>query len=105
MELGNICSMLYSQKAYKREKGDETEIRTQRQREFTIEELSVYTGRDGNPAYVAVNGIVYDVTNNAAWAAASHFGLTAGKDLSGAFASCHANASILEKLIVVGKLI
>ena len=39
-------------------------------RAFTLEELAKYNGKDGNPAYVAVNGIVYDVTNNAAWAAA-----------------------------------
>ena len=77
----------------------------QRQREFTIEDLSEYTGKNGSPAYAAVNGIVYDVTNNAAWAAATHFGLTAGKDLTGAFTSCHAAPSALEKLPVVGKLI
>jgi len=36
-------------------------------RTFTEAELSKYNGRNGNPAYVAVNGIVYDVTNIAAW--------------------------------------
>jgi membrane-associated progesterone receptor component len=71
---------------------------------FTLQELSRFNGKDGNPAYVAVNGIVYDVTNNAAWAAATHFGLTAGKDLTNAFASCHAGQPILSKLKVVGKL-
>ncbi len=77
----------------------------QNQREFTQQELAKYNGLDGNPAYVAVNGVVYDVTNNAAWAAASHFGLTAGKDLTSEFASCHAGQTILNKLKVVGKLI
>ena len=72
---------------------------------ITAEELSKYSGKNGMPAYVAVNGIVYNVTNNAAWAAATHFGLTAGKDLTGEFASCHAGQSILEKLMIVGKLI
>ena len=52
------------------------------QPKFTLQELSKYDGKDGNPAYVAVNGTVYDVTNNAAWAAATHFGLKAGKDLT-----------------------
>lgn len=71
---------------------------------FTRSELSKYDGKNGNPAYVAVNGVVYDVTNNAAWAAASHFGLSAGRDLTGAHASCHANQDVLSKLKVVGRL-
>ena len=72
---------------------------------FTLQELSKYDGKDGNPAYVAVNGTVYDVTNNAAWAAATHFGLIAGKDLTNEFASCHAGQPILSKLKAVGKLV
>jgi predicted heme/steroid binding protein len=71
---------------------------------FTRSELSKYDGKNGNPAYVAVDGVVYDVTNNAAWAAASHFGLSAGRDLTGAHASCHANQDVLSKLKVVGRL-
>lgn len=75
------------------------------QRTFTIEELANYDGKNGRAAYIAVDGIVYDVTNNRAWAAASHFGLTAGKDYTGEFASCHAGQqSILATLPVVGRL-
>ncbi len=72
---------------------------------FTLEELSKYDGKDGNPSYVAVNVIVYDVTNNAAWAAATHFGLRAGRDLTNEFVSCHAGQPILSNLKVVGKLV
>lgn len=72
---------------------------------FTPAELSRYHGRDGNPAYVAVNGIVYDVSNVAAWGGATHFGLTAGRDLTGEFASCHAGQPILGKLKAVGKMV
>jgi len=71
---------------------------------FTTAELSRFNGKDGNPAYVAVNGIVYDVTNNAAWGGSTHFGLTAGTDVTSQFASCHAGQPILSKLKVVGKM-
>lgn len=81
------------------------QLNPQNQTTFTLEELSKYNGKDGNPAYVAVNGVVYDVTNNAAWAAATHFGLNAGKDLTDEFSSCHAGQNILSKLKVVGKLV
>ncbi|HHY20782.1 MAG TPA: cytochrome b5 [Bacilli bacterium] len=81
-------------------------ISQQNQRTFTIEQLATFDGKNGRPAYVAVNGIVYDVTNNRAWAAATHFGLTSGKDYTGEFASCHAGQqSILATLPVVGRLV
>lgn len=74
-------------------------------RTFTIGELANFDGKNGRPAYVAVNGTVYDVTNNRAWAAATHFGLLAGKEFSQEFASCHAGQqSILAALPVVGRL-
>ncbi|MFT9597563.1 cytochrome b5 domain-containing protein [Mesobacillus sp.] len=79
---------------------------TNNQRLFTIQELTTFDGKNGRPAYVAVNGIVYDVTNNRAWAAATHFGLVSGKDYTQEFASCHAGQqSILAMLPVVGRLV
>ena len=35
--------------------------------EFTIKELAEYNGKDGKPAYMAVDGVVYDVTNASPW--------------------------------------
>lgn len=104
-EIEGMCNQLIEHLNTDEIKDGEMEIQKENQRNITTEELSKFTGKDGNPAYVAVNGVVYDVTNNAAWAAATHFGLTAGKDLTGAFASCHGGQTILNKLVVVGKLI
>ncbi|MEH7886743.1 cytochrome b5 domain-containing protein [Bacillus sp. JJ1609] len=73
---------------------------------FTKEQLAQFTGLNGMPAYVAVNGVVYDVTNNAAWSLATHFGLSAGRDLTAEFASCHAGQQwILAQLKPIGRLV
>lgn len=74
------------------------------QQEFTLEELSKYDGSSGNKAYVAVDGVVYDVTYNAAWAAGTHFGLKAGRDFSKEIASCHDKEKIIKGLIPIGVL-
>ena len=73
-------------------------------REFTLEELSQYDGSNGKPAYVAVNGIVYDVSNAESWAGGTHMGLTSGKDYTEDFSSCHGNNKILSKLARIGVL-
>jgi predicted heme/steroid binding protein len=73
-------------------------------RYFTLEELSLYNGKNGAPAYVAVNGVVYDVTNNSVWKGDSHFGLDPGNDLSVNFATCHPGAMVLTRLPIIGYL-
>jgi predicted heme/steroid binding protein len=50
--------------------------------EFTLEELAEYDGKDGRKAYVAVDGIVYDVTDSRPWKNGEHNGFTAGRDLT-----------------------
>ena len=53
---------------------------------FTLEELAKYNGQNGRKAYVAVDGVVYDVTGSANWTGGTHsvcnLGAAAGKDLS-----------------------
>ncbi|MBN2557517.1 MAG: hypothetical protein JXB33_02040 [Clostridia bacterium] len=49
---------------------------------FTLAELARYDGTNGMPAYIAVDGVVYDVSNVSAWRNGRHNGFTAGKDLT-----------------------
>jgi len=71
------------------------------QKVFTIEELSGYDGKNGNPAYVAVDGIIYDMTN--VFENGSHFGHSAGEELTEGFYKKHVKNQIT-KYPVVGTL-
>jgi cytochrome b involved in lipid metabolism len=52
-------------------------------RVFTPEELSFYNGKNGNPAYVVVDGIVYDISASNYWKNGIHENLhQAGRDLT-----------------------
>lgn len=76
-------------------------------RTFTLEELSQYNGKDGQPAYVAVDGVVYDVTNVEAWKDGEHqMGLTAGNELTEEITNQSPHGiQVLDGLPIVGKFI
>ncbi len=50
--------------------------------ELSLEELAKFNGKDGARAYVAVDGIIYDVTDSALWKDGGHNGFEAGQDLT-----------------------
>jgi predicted heme/steroid binding protein len=82
-----------------------TETIPNEQRVFTEEELSKYNGTDGQPAYVAVNGIVYDVSEVKRWVGGKHFSMVAGKNLTMNFNVCHGgNIEVIKNLPKVGIL-
>ena len=72
---------------------------------FTPEELAQYNGQDGMPAYVAVDGVVYDVSDKPLWSGGRHQNLHfAGTDLSEAIGKSPHGKSKLKDLPVVGIL-
>ncbi|KRL66828.1 cytochrome b5 domain-containing protein [Companilactobacillus versmoldensis] len=75
------------------------------EKNLTLDELKKYNGQDGNPAYVAVDGVIYDVTNVEPWAGGKHHGHTAGGDMSEEITHAPHKKTVLPKLPVVGKLV
>jgi len=77
---------------------------------FTLDELKKYDGKDGRPAYVAVDGIVYDVSASPHWKNGQHKGIHhAGADLTADFKSkapgkIHIEGEVLERMPKVGIL-
>ena len=79
------------------------------ERAFTPSELAEFDGKSGNPAYVAVDGVVYDVSASIRWPQGEHtscnLGAMAGKDLSEEIKQAPANMrALLQNMPVVGKL-
>ena len=74
--------------------------------ELTLAELAKYNGKDGQPAYVAVDGVIYDVSAYPKWKNGNHNGYSAGNDLTDIIKnkSPHGVAK-LKGVPVVGKLI
>ena len=72
---------------------------------LTLEELKAFNGMNGQPAYIALDGIIYDVTGNKAWSSGVHKGFEAGNDLTADFKekSPH-DLGILEGSAQVGRV-
>ena len=72
---------------------------------LTLDELAQYDGQDGNPAYIAVDGVIYDVTNVSQWSSGEHNGYNAGNDLTSEIKTVSPHGvSKLVGITVVGKL-
>lgn len=82
-----------------------TAATTVAQKTFTLAELAQYNGQNGNPSYVAVNGIVYDVSALQQWKNGTHQGYLAGVDLTKDFQSAPHGTDVLLQAKEVGILV
>lgn len=71
---------------------------------FTLEELNKFDGQNGNSAYIAIDGVVYDVTKVSQWMTGKHRGEIAGQDLSDKMKSSPHGIAKLLGIPIVGKL-
>jgi predicted heme/steroid binding protein len=78
--------------------------KTPKIKEFTPEELAKYNGKNMNAAYVADQGIVYDVSNSYLWKNGEHKGHHAGRDLTEELSKAAHGPGALMGFPVVGTL-
>lgn len=75
-------------------------------KEFTVDDLAKYNGKNGNPAYIAVEGKVYDVTNVPEWKDGIHNNrFEAGRDLTEDLKLSPHGKSKLDLVSIVGILV
>ena len=75
------------------------------QKTFTLQDLSKFDGRNGNPAYIAYKGKVYDVSNSSFWLDGDHLGAhQAGKDLTAEMDLAPHGPENLDRVKLVGSM-
>lgn len=75
-------------------------------RQFSEKELRKYNGQDGNPAYIAYKGQVYDVTSSKLWKNGSHFKKHfAGYDLTEEISKAPHSEEVFENYTPIGTFI
>lgn len=75
------------------------------ERQFTVEELKEYNGKNGKPAYIAHKGKVYNVTDDYLWVDGEHQGEhSAGADLTENMSLAPHMEDVLERVKLVGVL-
>jgi len=76
------------------------------EKKFTREELAKFNGRNGNPAYLAYNGKVYDVSESSFWLDGDHLGAhQAGKELTEELTLAPHGPENLDRVKLVGVLV
>lgn len=72
-------------------------------KEFTLEELANFNGKNGQPAYLAFQGKIYDVSG--IFKNGEHAGVAAGIDITKSFAKGPHSTEMFTKFKVVGTLV
>ena len=74
-------------------------------KEFSLKELKRYNGKVGNRAYVAYDGVIYDLTDSFLWQDGKHQVIHyAGEDLTDGLDKAPHGIDFLKRFPVIGKL-
>lgn len=75
------------------------------ERTFTREELAEYDGQEGRPAYVAYEGLVYDVSESDEFPEGDHYDYMAGEDHTDNMDEAPHDEEVMEEVPVIGRYI
>lgn len=74
-------------------------------KKITKNQLALYNGQDKPEIYVAINGLVYDVSSSRLWRNGRHYEHWAGQDLTAELPDAPHNANVFDKFEPVAFLI
>ena len=72
--------------------------------EYTKAQLALRNGQDKPEVWVALRGIIYDVTKSRLWRNGKHYEHWAGQDLTDELADAPHTEFVFDKFIAVGRL-
>jgi predicted heme/steroid binding protein len=72
---------------------------------ITRAQLALRNGQDKPEVWIALNGIVYDVTSSRLWRNGKHYEHWAGQDLTEELKDAPHNANVFDKFRPIGKLV
>ncbi|MEO7216162.1 cytochrome b5 domain-containing protein [Mucilaginibacter sp.] len=71
---------------------------------YTKSQLALRNGQDKPEIWVALKGVIYDVTESRLWRNGKHYEHWAGQDLTEELADAPHTETVFEKFKVVGRL-
>lgn len=71
---------------------------------YTKSQLALRNGQDKPQIWVALKGIIYDVTESRLWRNGKHYEHWAGQDLTEELADAPHTETVFEKFVAVGRL-
>ena len=72
---------------------------------YTRQQLSLRNGQDKAEVWVAVNGLIYDVTESRYWKTGRHYDHWAGQELADELAQAPHLPDVIKKFKIVGRLL
>lgn len=71
---------------------------------YTINQLALRNGQDKPEIWVALNGMIYDVTDSRLWKNGKHYEHWAGQDLTNELKDAPHTEKVFDKFKIIGKL-